>query len=169
MMESIEFKDVPGFPGYRVGTDGSVWGSGRTDRKPVLRRLKTFGAHGYCQVHLFSCGKRHMYYVHRLVMAAFVGECPKGMEVLHGDNDRANNNLKNLKYGTRKDNMDDQRRHGTLCRGARRWNAVLDDDKVREMRSMVGARPTKEIASIFGITPRGVRSVISRRNWNHIA
>lgn len=43
--------------------------------------------------------------VHQLVMSAFVGPRPKGMEVLHLDHDPSNNARVNLKYGTRSENL----------------------------------------------------------------
>lgn len=45
--------------------------------------------------------------VHKLVMITFVGPCPPGMEVLHGDGDKSNNSLVNLSYGTHLENMAD--------------------------------------------------------------
>lgn len=48
--------------------------------------------------------------VHRLVMEAFVGPCPEGMEVCHGPKD--NDYLSNLSYGTRSRNIHDRARDG---------------------------------------------------------
>lgn len=52
-------------------------------------------------------------YVHRLVLEAFVGPCPEGMESLHADGNPANNMLANLSYNTHTVNMHDKRTHGT--------------------------------------------------------
>lgn len=51
-------------------------------------------------------------HVHRLVMDAFVGRQPEGMQVRHLDGDPTNNNLSNLAYGTRSENSLDMVRHG---------------------------------------------------------
>lgn len=50
--------------------------------------------------------------VHQLVMAAFVGPIPPGLEILHWDDDPSNNHLANLRYGTRSENMRDLVRNG---------------------------------------------------------
>ena len=50
--------------------------------------------------------------VHRLVAAAFLGPCPDGQEVLHGNGQRLDNRLENLRYGTRQENVMDTIRHG---------------------------------------------------------
>ena len=55
---------------------------------------------------------RDFRYIHRLVLEAFVGPCPDGMEALHGNGDPADNRLANLRYGTRSDNMFDLVKHG---------------------------------------------------------
>lgn len=58
----------------------------------------------YERVDLVSQGKKETTYVHRLVMLAFVGPCPEGMEIDHTDNNPKNNQLVNLRYVTPKEN-----------------------------------------------------------------
>lgn len=50
--------------------------------------------------------------IHRLVLEAFVGPCPPGMEACHNDGDPANNSLGNLRWDTHLANMHDKVRHG---------------------------------------------------------
>ncbi|UCR74409.1 HNH endonuclease [Mycobacterium phage Ritam007] len=51
--------------------------------------------------------------VHRLVLTAFVGACPDGMEGCHNDGDRSNNRLDNLRWDSRTENNHDAVRHRT--------------------------------------------------------
>lgn len=51
--------------------------------------------------------------VHQLVMLAFVGPYPEGMEIRHLDSNPRNNALTNLTYGTRKENARDRVENGT--------------------------------------------------------
>lgn len=44
--------------------------------------------------------KSKSFYVHRLVLEAFVGECPEGFECDHIDRNRSNNCLQNLRWIT---------------------------------------------------------------------
>jgi hypothetical protein len=61
---------------------------------------------GYPQVSLAltGVGRREYRYVHDLVLLAFVGAKPAGLEVCHGDGVKTNNRLSNLRYDTRSAN-----------------------------------------------------------------
>ncbi len=80
-------------------------------------------------------GRKVVARVHRVVMEAFVGPCPDGMEVCHGDGDPMNARLDNLRYDTRKANHADKKRHGTSNSGSRHGNSKLTEDQVLRMRS----------------------------------
>jgi HNH endonuclease len=54
-----------------------------------------------------------MLYVHRLVLSAFVGPCPPGTECCHWDDDKANNNVWNLRWASRSANIKDCVRNGS--------------------------------------------------------
>jgi hypothetical protein len=116
---TVTFRDVPGFPGYRVGDDGSVWYCWITCRqgrrmtscwKPMKLAVH---ARGYLTVNLTppSGGKYQTFRVHRLVLEAFVGPCPEDMECRHLNGVRRDCRLVNLAWGTRAENIDDKRRH----------------------------------------------------------
>ena len=51
--------------------------------------------------------------VHILVLEAFVGPRPDGLDGLHWDDDRTNNTVENLRWGTHSENMQDSVRNGT--------------------------------------------------------
>lgn len=57
--------------------------------------------------------KVRWFQIHQLVMRAFVGPCPEGMETRHLDSNPRNNALANLAYGTRKENARDRVENGT--------------------------------------------------------
>lgn len=66
------------------------------------------GSAGYRQVTL----RRKTHLVHSLVMAAFVGPRPVGMETCHNNGDPDDNRLANLRYDTISENRLDIVRHG---------------------------------------------------------
>lgn len=100
------WKDVVGYEGlYQVSDHGRVW-SNLNDQ--VLKHKIT--ARGYHRIELYR--PRHIYFVHVLVLNAFVGLCPRGMECCHFDGDKHNNRLSNLRWDTRSNNRADTIRNG---------------------------------------------------------
>lgn len=78
-------------------------------------------------------GKVVQRYVHRLVMEAFVGPCPDGLEVLHGDDNTANNQLGNLSYGKHTTNIEQRMMRG---RGVKVSREDVADIRKRYRRGM---------------------------------
>lgn len=119
---------IPGYEGYYEVSDlgrvrsldriisGGRWGTQR--RRGAIRALAE-GAHGYLVVSLSRNGKQVNRYVHQLVLEAFVGPRPAGMEACHWDDDPGNARLDNLRWGTRSTNAHDRTRNGG-CQFARR-------------------------------------------------
>lgn len=66
--------------------------------------------------HVVSVGGRGfpILRVSRLVLETFIGACPLDLECRHLDGDSLNDRLKNLKWGTRQEQIADQKRHGTF-------------------------------------------------------
>lgn len=109
---------VPGYEGlYEVSDRGRVQSLPRVDRRGrrVKGRFLSIMTHpsGHQHVKLSRDGSHQHGRVHRLVLTAFVGAPPEGHEALHGDGNPANNDLGNLRWGTRSENLRDSVRHGT--------------------------------------------------------
>jgi hypothetical protein len=68
---------------------------------------------GYQVVTLWRDGSQRTHLVHRLVLTAFVGPAPEGIEGRHGVEGPGNNELTNLAWGTHSENQFDQVAHGT--------------------------------------------------------
>lgn len=108
--DSYEVSDherVRSMPHTRRGRNNSV----RTFPARILRGW--VNGNGYRVVTLVVGCKKTTALVHRLVLTAFVGPCPEGMEALHGDGDRTHASLPNLRWGTPSENHLDSVRHGT--------------------------------------------------------
>lgn len=99
---------------YMVSNLGRVESWKRVDsagRSTVLKQSTIKG--GYQVVTLYVAGKPLTRLVHILVLEAFVGPKPLGMETRHLDGNPANNVLTNLTYGTPRENAADRDTHGT--------------------------------------------------------
>ena len=126
-MNKLErWRDVIGYEGlYQVSDLGRVRSLDRGGRKGRIRKISVKNHFGHLGLNLSKAGKGETVYVHRLVMAAWVGPCPDGCEVLHGAAGITDNFVGNLSYGTRSQNLLDRRRDGTCGK------AVIRSDGVR--------------------------------------
>lgn len=100
--------------------DGSLrhW-KGRILKTPC-KRIKGKGRR-YPSVALWRNNVQTTIRVQYLVLEAFIGPRPPGMEVLHWDDDPTNNALSNLRYGTYRENRDDMMRNNKTCKAGHRW------------------------------------------------
>lgn len=157
------WKPVVGFEGrYEVSNAGRVMSL----RSGVVLKLnKQTG--GYLIAHLYRDGKRTARTVHSMVLTAFVGPRPAGAECLHGDHDRTNNALSNLRWGTRRENEDDKMRAGRVIRGEKSTSAKLTRADVFEIRAAVGT-PQQELADRFGCTFSNISAIQLGKSWRHV-
>jgi hypothetical protein len=179
--EKETWKDVVGYEGsYQVSDKGRV----RSLRRVIIRsngspqyihgRIIKPCAHqsyGHLFVALKIRGRKRNFYVHRLVLEAFVGPRPEGMECRHfPDREPANNKLENLSWATRKVNFSDKLIHGTDNRGEKCPTAKLTDQDVLKIRRLhASGRYTQiELSEFFGIERSSISRVVSGSRWGHL-
>jgi hypothetical protein len=107
------WKPVAGAAGrYEVSDQGRV--KSLVGRKERLLKPGVHPRSGHRLVSLaIERGTAKAFWVHRLVLEAFVGPCPAEREACHNDGDPGNNNVGNLRWGTRSENRKDSVNHGT--------------------------------------------------------
>ena len=124
-----------------------------------LRSLKFRGVCGenlmkssknYNGYHVVSLGKeRKQFRLHVLVLEAFVGPRPEGMQGCHRDNDKSNNSLSNLRWDTPKGNISDRRDYS----GEGNPNAKLTREQTVEIAARrQDGETTTILAAEFGIS-----------------
>ena len=166
-----------GMSKYRVGTDGSVWSlGGRWGHSSGWKLLKQTvrKGDGRTIVSLYDGLSCRQYNVHTLVLLAFVGPCPPGMECRHfPDRNPANNCLENLSWGTRSQNQQDRITHGTSNRGMKynsgehhgqvklSWKAVR---RLRKYHSS-GRYSASKLGLLFNIGRRYVYRIVNMECW----
>ncbi len=156
-----EWKAIPGFPGYEVSNQGRV-------KSPTGRILHQTLSEGYPRVPL---GKNYRIRVHQLVLTAFIGPCPPGMEGCHEDGIRTHVSLDDLRWDTRSGNHLDKRKHGTMHqpKGMKHPKAKLTDKQVVEIRKLYAHGYTKkELADMFKLRWQSIHYIIIRKNWAHL-
>ena len=118
MISPIDWRDVVGYEGvYEVSSDGQVRSVERLDsrgrRRAARPRALTRQKSGHLVVALSRNGAQKSIGVHRLVLQAFVGPCPEGMEACHWNDVPDDNRVENLRWDTRAANIADSVRNGT--------------------------------------------------------
>lgn len=107
----------------------------------------TVSATGYHMVGLCRGGARSGRTVHSLVAEAFIGPRPDGSEVCHGDGDRTNNHVENLRYGTRSENTQDTLAQGSHNHASKTHCAQgheLTADNIRRRKDRPNSRECRE-------------------------
>ena len=115
------WRAIPGFEGYyEVSTHGQARGVDRVivTRSGVRRRWAgrilqaATDSEGRRSVTLAVAGVNQTRRIHTLVLTAFVGPPPAGLEGCHEDGDPGHNCPTNLRWDTRSNNHRDTTRHG---------------------------------------------------------
>ena len=172
-VKGVRFAHIPDFPGYCVGTDGSVWSCrGRYRFRAVWRELKLGGdtCGGYRHVSLWIGNRPTTFKVHKLVLQVFVGQCPPNHECAHENGVRVDNRLTNLSWKTKKANQADKLRHGTVLIGEKHPMAKLSENDVRRIKMRL--RRGETVASISKsyktVLSTTIGFIKSGRSWRHI-
>ena len=112
--------------GYETLNDGKILSIMYNWRGYGIRELEqTANSFGYKTVRLTVAGKRKRYFVHKLVASKYLPPRPSLKHQLrHKDGNKFNNNVRNLMWGTAKDNADDREKHGRTSRGSKHSIAV---------------------------------------------
>jgi hypothetical protein len=114
-----EWRPAVGFEGYyevsSLGRARSVSRLVAGPRKRVVGRVLSPKRHrrGHHRYQFHVEGRARYVQAHRLVLEAFVGPCPPGMEACHNNGDPSDNRVTNLRWDTRSNNTLDAVRHGT--------------------------------------------------------
>lgn len=179
-VDGVTYREVVGFVGYAVGSDGSVWGclgrgkrAGQIDREWRLMtahtRSKGHKRLPYQKVGLVKGGKLYHLSVHAIVLEAFCGPCPSGMQGLHEDDNPKNNAIDNLRWGTPKANSEQRTRTGRQVRGSSVTGSRLTAEQVASARRRFAAGETQSaIAREFGVTQRAIWSIVRGKTWKHL-
>ena len=111
--------------------------------------------------------KRQIFFVHALVLTAFIGARPsETIDACHNDGDQLNNKLTNLRWDTKKSNQADRIDHGTMCFGERSPNSKLKTSQILEI--IRDSRPQKVIAKEYGVVQQTISKIKQLKSWTHL-
>ncbi len=163
-----EWRDVPGYEGlYQVSNMGRIKSLPRIvpmkdgPRSCYKNRMYRVGEKlirpraikgSYCRIVLSHCGVEQGWGVHQLVLTAFIGKCPEGMQCRHLNGDKYDNRLENLCWGTARQNARDRVIHGTTNLGKKGATHKLTG-KTEELRQLyaTGLYTKRQLALKYGV------------------
>jgi hypothetical protein len=158
-----EWRDVVGFEGlYKVSDLGNV----KNAKTELIKKMNLNVRLNRPQMCLSKFDKVTTVYPHKLVMEAFVGKRPEGMECCHADGDPFNNALVNLRWDTKTNNSQDKFKHGTQKMGEKHPMSKLTVEKVLEIRQ--DNRIHRVIALEYGVSQSVISQIKTRKAWSHI-
>lgn len=164
------WKPVYGFEGkYEVSNHGRLKNVQEGAGHVTGRILKVgLSLAGYAQYTLGKYGGRHT--AHLLVMQAFVGPRPDGLEINHKNGIKTDNRLENLEYVSKSENCLHLTRVLGERRGESHGNAKITEDDVREIRRLAVETTLThaEIGARFDITNKNVGYIVRRQAWIHV-
>ena len=178
--DSVEVRHVPGFPGYAVSDDGRVFSCRRRGPSgqigPVWKEMRQSNGGGDKQYNIRykivilrrnrqKCTKP----VHSLVLTAFIGPRPEGMQGCHNNGNRFDNHFTNLRWDTPIGNNSDKAKHGTLPLGANHFNAKYSDEEVMQIRQLWASGISQaKIGGIFNTTQACITDITRGKTWTHL-
>lgn len=173
-----EWRAIPGFGGHY---EASSLGSIRVKDREIFKRQSTTGkitkfkykgkvlspckgdSTGHLRVSLGVDGKVYPAFVHHLVLLAFVGPRPVGMECCHNNSIPDDNRPENLRWDTHHNNNQDRKLCGRYATKAAHPMAKLTQPIVDAIR----ADPCSgvEAAIKYGVGASHVSRLRKYQNW----
>lgn len=180
-MSQEVWKPVPGFGNHY---EASSLGRIRSKDRIVIRKHSKSGKnieffykskllspcssdkYGHQVVHIGFNGQRKNVFVHTMVLLAFVGERPDGMECCHINGDPKDNKIDNLRWDTHYSNNQDRKQHGTYALGDKHPMARITEQDVLAIRS--SGKSNKELRKIYAISNSQMHRILTKQSWKHL-
>jgi hypothetical protein len=147
---------------------GKPWS--RWEPEIILRpqRVNRVNKKPYLWINLKSQGRVRKVWIHRLVLEAFIGPCPIGMETLHANDIADDNRLENLCWGTHLQNQNQMSRNGHTTK-QRKDLARVTEAQVRAIRTAVGNGETqRSVARRLAIGTNTVWCIVHHKTWRYV-
>ena len=162
------------YVGYAIKRDGSIWSCWSAGRKAALTKrwheLKQRQyPNKYKYVSFKENGKWRNFMVHRLLAQTFIPNPAALPFVCHVNDNRQDNRLTNLKWGTRDDNTKDAIRNKKFLIGELMPTSKLTVGEVRIIKQLLKLSKAKRlIAKRFNVSPATIYAIAKGYNWRSI-
>ena len=161
-----EWKDVVGYEGlYEVSNMGQV-------KSLITNRILKSGINsaGYLHVTLCSKGKHTTTQLHRLVLKHFSSTPKNNQQCMHKDNNKQNNQIYNLKWGTQSENTQDAYDTGRikLRYGCAHHRSKFSRTQIIKIRKLfnTGEYTRRKLAVCFNVSHTTINRIISKERYD---
>jgi len=176
-MTSEIWKGVKGHAStHQASNRGRVRSIKKTETGWAVGRMLTprVDSGGYHIVDLVKRGNKKTVYVHRLVAIAHIPN-PKNLpEVNHIDGNKSHNNVENLEWMSKSDNIKHAFATGLIKRnkGIKHGRSKLSNHDVLEIRDLYKNDKKKwthrRLASKFKVSSNAIFNIVNNKTWTHI-
>jgi len=147
----------------------------RSNGVPYFRKgkeLKYSSINGYSRGAVCVNKKMISYKIHRLVAEAFIENPLNKSEVNHIDGNKLNNNVSNLEWCTRKENIQHciDNNLQTAFKGEEVGTSILKEFQVLEIRNKFIPRvyTRSKLAIEYNVSEATIKDILYKRTWKHL-
>lgn len=176
-MDNEIWKPISRFNGfYEVSNKGRIrtyydnnnqYKNDRRDRPKIKETYITHYGYMACTGHFM--GDVYCLYIHREIALAFIPNPENKPLVLHKDDDKLNNEIDNLYWGTHKDNHKDrQRNFGKEIGENATNNKIMESDAKRILELVNTDLSQRQIADMYGVDQSTISDIKRGKSWKHL-
>lgn len=162
------WKDIKGYEGdYQISNLGRVK-SLKYKKERILKYF--FDKDGYKNLTLTKNGKAKKKKIHRLVAECFIKNPFNKPDVNHIDLDKSNNNVSNLEWVNKRENMKHASLNNDNCRGEGIASSKLTEKDVIKIRQMYSTKKYtyKDLSRIFKVANTTIGLIVRKETWRHL-
>jgi hypothetical protein len=155
------WKPITGYENYEISSWGRVKNSSGLFLKIQDRK-------GYKRIILLKKSKHKSFLIHRLVAVNFIPNPKNLLEINHIDGNKQNNNVENLEWVSRYENMKHAEDNFLLAQGETHGNSKLTEIEVLEIRRIYKKGMGTELAKKYNVARQTITSIIRKKLWKNI-
>lgn len=164
----LSVKDYEGM--YEISNKGNVR-SLKRNKPHILSPSTEKNNSGRKTVCLWKNGKEKRHKIHHLVLFAFVGSCPYGLETCHNDGNASDNCISNLRWDTHISNCQDRKKHGKekgLFVKGNVGSPKINIKDVKRIRKIGRTQTLKDIALKYPVGYTQISNILLGYCWKNI-
>ena len=151
----IIIRTIKGYTDYFITHEGIVWSKKRNKIISPYNNGK-----GYLQIYLWKNKKRKRFYIRRLVIEHFIPNLLNKFQINHKDGNKQNNNINNLEWCTRSENMQHASKNGLMRK-------KLTEQQVLEIREKYksGNYTHRQLSKMYNVVHSVIGNIINKKLW----